>query len=115
MSAATARDSRRLFFSLWPSDEFRAQVEAAAGEAARRSGGRIIPPRNFHVTLLFLGEVLRSNCAAVQQAAAALDDVAAFGLRFDRLEAWPGSKVLCLTPSAIPSALARLAKELQIR
>jgi 2'-5' RNA ligase len=114
MSAA-ARDSHRLFFSLWPSAEFRAQVETTTRAAVRRSGGRIIPSQNFHVTLLFLGEVLRSSVAAVQQAAAAIDGVDAFEFSFDRIEAWPGSRVLCLAPSAPPPAAARLAKELQVR
>ncbi len=115
MSAVSERDSRRLFFSLWPSDEFRAQVEAATRAVSRDSAGRIIPPRNFHVTLLFLGEVLQSHIGAIQQAAAAVSGIGAFTLDFDRIEAWPGSKVLCLTPSNPPPEAARLSKELQCR
>lgn len=105
-------DSRRLFFALWPSDEFRAELEAATGALARASGGRLIPPRNFHVTLLFLGEISDRNFSAVQQAGAALAGRSAFVVDFDTVESW-GRKVLCLT-SSTPSALAtELAEQLR--
>lgn len=115
MAAGAELERRRLFFSLWPSDEFCARVEAATRAVSRESGGRIIPPRNFHVTLLFLGEVLQSHIGAIRQAAAAVGGSGAFTLDFDRIEAWPGSKVLCLTPSNPPPAAARLSKELRCR
>lgn len=112
---AAARDSHRLFFALWPSDEFRAQLETITRAAVHQSGGRIIPAQNFHVTLLFLGAVLHSRVAAVQQAAVAIDGAAAFEFSFDRIEAWLGSRLLCLTPSAPPPAAAQLAQGLQFR
>ena len=113
MVADPPRDRRRLFFSLWPSDACRAQLESATSAIAHASGGRIIPPRNFHVTLLFLGEVLASRIDAVQQLAGAITGVPRFDLRFDRVEAWPGSNVLCLTTSETPSTVIELADQLR--
>lgn len=106
------RNSRRLFFALWPSDELRAQIEATALPVVRASGGRPIPPRNFHVTLLFLGEIPAEKFLAIQRAPASLAGARAFQLEFDRIESW-GRKVLCLTPSAPPAAAIDLAERLR--
>ncbi|GFE79107.1 RNA 2',3'-cyclic phosphodiesterase [Steroidobacter agaridevorans] len=106
------RDSRRLFFALWPSDEFRAQIEAIALPAIRASGGRAIPPRNFHVTLLFLGEIPAEKFPAIQQAGASLAGGPAFQLQLDGIESW-GRRVLCLTSSTPPAAAIDLADRLR--
>ena len=106
------RDSRRLFFALWPSDEFRAQIEATTFPAVRAGGGRPIPPRNFHVTLLFLGEIPAEKFPAIQQAGAGLAGGPAFQLEFDGIESW-GRKVLCLTSSTPPVAALDLAERLR--
>ena len=111
ISATASAASKRLFFALWPSDGFRAEVAEATATIARASGGRAIPPLNFHVTLLFLGDVLQSRLDAIQRAGAAAADLPSFELSFERVEAW-GRKVLCLTTSAHPEA-ARLAEKLR--
>src|SRR5690606_29746364 len=89
---------RRLFLALWPTEEFRAQIEASTLAISRASGGRLIPPRNYHVTLLFLGDVPADSVVAVQEASARLAGSPAFELHFDCIEAW-GRKLLCLTSS----------------
>ncbi|MFC4309448.1 RNA 2',3'-cyclic phosphodiesterase [Steroidobacter flavus] len=104
---------RRLFFALWPSDDFRAELEAATLSVARASGGRLIPPRNFHVTLLFLGEIPSALFSAIQQAGAALAGSPAFQLEFDNVESW-GRKVLCLTTSTAPAVAIELAEKLRV-
>ncbi len=95
----------RLFLALWPTDEFRAQIEASTVAISRASGGRLIPPRNYHVTLLFLGDVPAARVAAVQEACARLAGSPAFELNFDSVEAW-GRKLLCLVSSMPPPAAA---------
>ncbi len=103
---------RRLFLALWPTDEFRAQIEASTLAIRRASGGRLIPPRNYHVTLLFLGDVATESVGAVQEASARLAGSPAFELRFDCIEAW-GRKLLCLTSSTPPAAATDLAARLR--
>jgi 2'-5' RNA ligase len=110
--SAPQRDSRRLFFALWPSDEMRAQIEALALPLVRASGGRPIPPRNFHVTLLFLGEIAATNYSAIQHAGADLAGRPAFQLEFDNVESW-GRNVFCLTSSAPPAAALDLEERLR--
>lgn len=109
--AAAARP-HRLFFALWPSDEFRAELETKTLPFVRASGGRLIPARNFHVTLLFLGDIPTERLSSIQQAAAALAGSPAFQLGFDTIESW-GRKLLCLTASAPPSTVIDLAERLR--
>jgi 2'-5' RNA ligase len=104
--------ARRLFFAFWPSDEFRAELEAATLCVVRASGGRPIPPPNFHVTLLFLGEIPAALLPVIQQAGAALAGSAAFQLEFDTVESW-GRRVLCLTTSTAPAVAIDLAEKLR--
>ena len=109
----TSRGGRqRLFFALWPTDEFRAEIQTSTQAIAEASGGRLIPPRNYHVTLLFLGDVPVESVAAVQQAAAQLAGSPAFELNFDGIEAWQ-RKVLCLTTSTPPAAAIELSARLR--
>lgn len=106
------RRDRRCFFALWPTDEFRAEIQAATLSIAKASGGRLIPPRNFHVTLLFLGDTPPESFGMVQQAGARLAGKPAFELHFDGIEAW-GRKVLALTPSTPPAAAIDSAEQLR--
>lgn len=117
MSAAprspAVKDSRRLFFALWPSDEFRDEIVCATQALVRDSGGRVIPPENLHVTLLFLGQVAQSRFQIVQQAGDACANAPAFELSFDRAETWGRANLLCLTTSATPPQAAQLAQQLR--
>lgn len=113
MSAGSAKNGRRLFFALWPSDEFRADIVSATQAIARDSGGRVIPPENLHVTLLFLGQVPEARFAAVQQAGDACAKAPAFELNFDRAEVWGRANLLCLTTSSTPAEATALAEKLR--
>ncbi|MDY6945027.1 MAG: RNA 2',3'-cyclic phosphodiesterase [Pseudomonadota bacterium] len=112
MMAGAAQSGPRLFFALWPTDDFRAEIQVRTLAIAHASGGRLIPPRNYHVTLLFLGNVPSESVSAVQQAGAQLAGSAAFELNFDGIECW-GRSVLCLTTSTPPPAAIDLARRLR--
>lgn len=103
---------RRLFFALWPSDDLREQLERDTRNVARDSGGRIIPARNFHVTVAFVGEVLHSDVQAVIAAGAATSS-AAFTLTLDRVDTLPGSDILVLAGSNVPAELVALVEGLR--
>src|SRR5262245_21426043 len=59
--------NRRLCVALWPTDAVRVQLAAAAEPYA--SFGRVIPARNLHITLVFLGAVAHERMAVVLEAA----------------------------------------------
>lgn len=103
---------QRLFFALWPPEALRERLERDTRVLVRGSGGRAIPARNFHVTVLFLGEVPQPRVTAVMAAAAATPS-RAFTLTLDRIEAWPGSNVLVLSGAPTPPELTSLVTGLR--
>lgn len=68
-SAATARNSRRLFIGLWPDAPIVDALSAWAVQAHGLCGGRIMRADTLHLTLAFLGNVdaqrVTALCAAV--------------------------------------------------
>ena len=104
----------RLFFALWPDDDLRARVVRETQTHAAESGGRIIPPENLHVTLLFLGHTPRSRLDDVT-AAAARTLVVRFQIDFDQIETWARSHVVSLTSSAPPREVSELAGALRVQ
>lgn len=110
-SRAPKPTTRRLFFALWPDDPLRLALERATRTAVRRAGGRPVPPRNYHITLAFLGN----------QPAELFDDILAAGRRItappmalllDTFHWWPKPRVFWFGPRKFPPALPRLSADL---
>lgn len=111
MSDIPADARRRLFFAIWPSDELRRHIEEATVGLARHSGGHVVPARNFHVTLAFVGDVPQAQLDAVI-AAGGKTSAPHFAMMLDQIEAWPRSNVLVLTAPRTPPALVTLVDHL---
>ena len=62
--------SARLFFALWPDSAVRAVLQASCQAVTVSCGGRPVPPRNYHLTLAFLGQVDSADLAGIRAAAA---------------------------------------------
>lgn len=96
--------ARRLFFALWPDAPMREALTRAVRKAVRASGGRPVPPAQYHVTLAFLGAVPESRVAefgAVARAATAPATVSGpIQVPLQALVHWPGPRVLCVVPCA---------------
>jgi len=88
-------DYSRLFLALWPDDAIR-QALLKVSLLHPATGFKWVAPENFHVTLVFLGNVDPISAALIKQNVA---DTAAepFTLTFDQLSYWPRPKVVCLT------------------
>ena len=104
--------THRLFFALWPNDQLRGQLAAAARPLLEGKRARPIPSDNLHITLAFLGAVQARKLPSVMAAASSIE-VARFDLTIDRVEAWSGADILCLTPTAYPS-LRALVERLRV-
>jgi len=79
------------------------------------AGVRWMPAANFHLTLVFLGSVPRSRLPAVEEAAASCVQSSAspsVEVVLDGIEYWRRSQLLCVTASATPPAVTRLAASL---
>jgi 2'-5' RNA ligase len=104
---AASERKARLFFALWPDEKLRCQLQE---QPAPR--GRLVPPQNWHVTLLFLGAV---EPRAQRAMAAAADHVraASFELTLDLRGHWRRAGVTWLSASRVPGALESLHAQLQ--
>lgn len=109
--------SQRLFFALWPDDARRqaiAQMAAGTLNVAMDANGRLVPERNLHVTVVFLGQVAADRFADVIAAAQGVT-IRPFELQFDRLESWPEAKVLVLAANQVPAGFGALVTALRNR
>jgi 2'-5' RNA ligase len=102
----------RLFFAAWPDPSMR--QAASARIAQLRPGGRAVPADELHVTLAFLGAVPEARLAEVLALAQGLA-VPPHDLHLERLEYWPGPRVLVAVPSRSCAATARLNADLRQR
>jgi 2'-5' RNA ligase len=105
-------NTSRLFFALWPDDKTR-QTLTDLSKSINAQGFKWVQPYNFHVTLVFLGQVDEDAASAIKQCAAGII-AEPFELTFDRLSYWSKPKILCLTcqPLAITGDVSMLVKKL---
>jgi len=104
------RDSRRVFFALWPDPETRTRIARATKDAVRRSGGRPIAKDRFHVTVAFLGNLTPAGF----EIASAVPPVrvGAFALVLDVVGSFESSRSLWLGARSVPPALLELERRL---
>lgn len=104
---------KRLFLAMSLSDSQRRAV-AQWRRALELRTGKPVPAENFHVTLLFLGDV---DAAQVPAWCATIDGLAhpeaPLRLLLDRLQVWPRPGALVLEPQDTPPALRQWVYALQ--
>ena len=108
----------RLFFALTPDEATRDAIHGASRNLAQGSGGRAIPPEQFHITLAFLGSVqpdLEDRVATLAAATGEAVPSGPFSFELDQLGYWPNSKVIWYGCSHTPEALRELALDLRRR
>ncbi|WP_313643804.1 RNA 2',3'-cyclic phosphodiesterase [Pseudomonas sp.] len=110
---ASGAPFKRLFFALPVSDSQRRAIAHWRRGLNLRSG-KPVPSENFHLTLLFLGDV---DAAQVPAICAAVDTLtrpqAPLRLVLDRLNSWQRAGVLALEPQETPAALRQFVYALQ--
>lgn len=100
-----------MFFAAWPAPE----VQRTLGDIARQAqecGGRAVPARNIHLTLVFIGDVSRDRVPALEALGAAVV-APRFNLAVDRLEYWRHNRILWAGVGDCPQALRTLVERLQ--
>jgi len=104
---------KRLFFAIACSGP-QAKAIARWRNSLNLGTARRVPTANFHITLLFLGDVGLELLPSVMAAANAVKRPGgSLRVVLDTLEAWHRSSVLALTADQPPAALPRLAYDLQ--
>ena len=104
------RDSRRVFFALWPDAETRARLARATKDAVRHSGGRPIAKDRFHVTVAFLGSLTPAGLEIASGVPPI--GVGAFALVLDTIGVFAASRTLWLGSRSVPPALTELEHRL---
>jgi 2'-5' RNA ligase len=92
--------TRRVFFALWPSEGAQDELARSVAGALTCAGGRMLPARNLHATLAFLGSVAEerlAELAALARECAAAWEGGALRLEFGRLEHWARVAILVVT------------------
>ena len=101
----------RLFFALWPDDEVTRQLTQVARQLTLEGRSRWVNPKNYHLTLAFVGEVPATKLAVLQQIGRSLR-AAQFAVTCDSIEFWRESKVVVAAARAAPPGLLDLARQL---
>ncbi len=96
-------DSSRLFFALWPDDKIRLKL-VRLSQAIEAKGFSPVQPQNFHVTLVFIGNVDVASELLIKHSVTEIS-AKPLVLTFDQLSYWNKPKVLCLTCSHPPDEL----------
>jgi 2'-5' RNA ligase len=94
----------RLFFALWPDDDTTQQLSRVACRLNLESGSRRVDPKNYHVTVAFVGELAASGLAVLQQIGRSLRGPR-FAFACDSLEYWQKSRVVVAAARVAPPAL----------
>jgi RNA 2',3'-cyclic 3'-phosphodiesterase len=102
----------RLFFVVWPDEDAVAQFSRVADHLVLVPNGRLVAPKNYHVTLAFLGEVPDAQFELWERTGAALHATRCT-IAFNALEYWPKRQVVVATAQELPPALFKIWTQLQ--
>ena len=92
---------RKLFYALWPSERQRETMRDIINPALSVVEGTAIDRRNWHITLVFIGDFAEQNIPELQASAAEIEPFD-FRLRFDRISFWQRPKIATINPRNVP-------------
>ena len=104
--------TRTLFFALWPDNRQRDRLRDFITPVAKLVEGRMVERRDWHVTLVYIGDVDERYIPEIQDGARSIQ-LEPFRLRLDRLEFWPRAKIAALVPPRVPPELDKLVEDLK--
>ena len=103
---------KRVFFALWPDHNQRERLRDVINSVARSVEGKAVDRRDWHVTLVYIGELPEEQLPDLQERASQVR-VEPFHLSFDRLEFWARPRVACLIAPTVPVELQSLIDTLR--
>ena len=109
---SVSANTARLFFALWPAPEVQRALGEIADRAQRECGGRAVPARKIHLTLVFLGDLPRDRATVLETLASAVKG-SRFAMSVDRLEYWRHNRILFASMDACPEPLQSLVARMQ--
>lgn len=103
---------KKLFYALWPSHRQREILRDAINPVLTTVEGQTVDRRNWHVTLIFIGNFPEEDIPGLMAATDIIKPVD-IRLRFDSLTFWQRPKIACMHTKIIPPELERLVDSLQ--
>lgn len=103
---------KKLFFALWPSHRQRELLRDTINPVLSEIEGNAVDRRNWHVTLVFIGDFPEVKIPGLQ-AAVDIINPGEIRLRFDTLTFWQRPKIACMHAKTIPPELSHLVESLQ--
>ena len=103
---------KKLFFALWPSHRQRETLRDTINPSLSTVEGAAVDRRNWHVTLVFIGDFPEEKIPGLQAAVDVIDP-GEVRLRFDSITFWQRPKIACMHTRTVPPALEQLVKSLQ--
>jgi 2'-5' RNA ligase len=103
---------KKLFFALWPSPRQREVLRDTIGPALSTVEGNPVDRRNWHITLVYIGEFPEDRIPALHAAANTIEP-GEIRVRFDTLTFWQRPKVAAMLTRTVPPELAHLVKSIQ--
>lgn len=97
----------RLFFALWPNADVTRQLSEIGRRLNLERDARRVEPKNYHVTLAFVGEVPATELAVLQHVGRCCH-APQFTLTCDSIEFWREPRVVVAAAQAVPPALLDL-------
>ena len=101
-----------MFFALWPTDEVRSALAAAAQSAQAQCGGRATPAEKIHLTLFFIGSFDRARLASITDIGTSVRENA-FDFAVDRVGSFRRKGIVWAGTSETPRELPRLVESLR--
>jgi 2'-5' RNA ligase len=101
----------RLFFALWPDADVTRHLSQVTRKLTLEGRSRWVNPKNYHLTLAFVGEVPATKLAVLQQIGRSLR-ASQFTFTCDSIEFWRESKVVVAAAHLAPPGLFDLAAQL---
>lgn len=103
--------SKTLLFALWPDDRQRDRMRDFIVPVTKLVDGRAVERREWHITLVYIGDLDERHIPELQAAAKAIK-FEPFRLRLDRMEFWARPKIAAMVPPTVPAELQRLVDDL---
>jgi len=103
---------KKLFFALWPSHRQREMLRDTIGPALTSVEGSVVDRRNWHITLVFIGDFPEERIPTLLAAAKQIEP-GEIRLRFDSVTFWQRPKIACIHARIVPPELETLVHSLQ--
>ena len=104
--------NKKLFYALWPSHRQRELLRDTINPVLSDIEGNPVDRRNWHVTLVFIGDFPEEKIPGLQAAVGVINP-GEIRLRFDTLTFWQRPKIACMHAKITPPELSRLVESLQ--